>query len=89
MANHASALKRNRQRITRTARNRTVRSALRSALKEARVAIESGDSALAATKAFAAKKALAKAASKGVIHANNASRRTSRLDHALARLAQA
>jgi small subunit ribosomal protein S20 len=89
MANHASALKRNRQRIVRTARNRTVRTSLRSSLKAARAAIEAGDATDAATKAGAAKQALAKAASKGVIHANQAARKTSRLDHALARLVSA
>ena len=35
MANHASAEKRNRQRITRTARNRAAKSALRTELKKA------------------------------------------------------
>ena len=38
MANHASAIKRNRQRIARTTRNRSVKSALRSVLKRARAA---------------------------------------------------
>lgn len=85
MANHASAVKRNRQRLTRTLRNRAARSALRSALKEARSALLTG-SAEAVAKAQIAKIALAKAAGKGIIHANNAARRTSRLDHALAKL---
>jgi small subunit ribosomal protein S20 len=87
MANHPSADKRNRQRVTRTARNRTLRSALRSQLKAARLAIESGDATLAAKETLAARKVLARAASKGLIHRNNASRRTARLDHAIARLA--
>lgn len=87
MANHPSAEKRNRQRITRTARNRAIRSALRSQLKAARTALESGDKEAAAKEAAIARKALARAASKGIIHHNNASRRTARLDHALARLA--
>lgn len=86
MANHASAIKRNRQRITRTSRNRTIRTALRSALKAARTAIETGDQATAGEKASAAKVALARAAQKGVIHRNNAARRTSRIDTALAKL---
>ena len=38
MANHASAEKRNRQRITRTERNRAAKSALRTTLKRARTA---------------------------------------------------
>ncbi|HEX2730739.1 MAG TPA: 30S ribosomal protein S20 [Polyangiaceae bacterium] len=87
MANHPSAVKRNRQRIRRTQRNRTLKSALRSVLKEARLAAGSGDAKDAAEKALAAKKALARAASKGIIHDNNAARRTARLDHALAKLA--
>jgi small subunit ribosomal protein S20 len=87
MANHPSAEKRNRQRITRTARNRMLRSALRTQLKAARLAIESGDKALATKEIQSARKALARAASKGVIHHNNASRKTSRLDHAIAQLA--
>lgn len=87
MANHPSAVKRNRQRITRTARNRALKSNLRSILKEARAAAGGSDKAEAATKASVAKKALARAASKGVIHANNAARRTARIDRALTKLA--
>lgn len=86
MANHPSAEKRNRQRLVRTTRNRAVRTALRTRLKAARVAIEGGakDEAAAATQI--AKIALAKAAGKGVIHRNAAARTTSRLDRALSRL---
>jgi small subunit ribosomal protein S20 len=87
MANHPSAVKRNRQRITRTQRNRALKSNLRSVLKEARLAAGATDQGDAATKAAVAKKALARAASKGVIHVNNAARRTARLDRALAKLA--
>lgn len=82
MANIKSAEKRNRQAIKRTARNRVVRGSARTAVKKARVAIESGDpNALQAV--LAAEKALDRAASKGVIHPNNASRRKSRLFQAL------
>ena len=42
MANHASAEKRNRQRITRTERNRAAKSALRTIVKRARAAAETG-----------------------------------------------
>lgn len=91
MANHASAEKRNRQRIVRTARNRAVRSALRSRVRAARVALEaavqSGSKEEALQAANSAKIALAKAAGKGVIHSNTAARSKSRLDKALARLA--
>lgn len=90
MANHASAEKRNRQRIVRTARNRAVRSSLRSTVRAARAALEaavqSGSKEDALTAARRAQVALAKAAGKGVIHNNNAARSKSRLDKALARL---
>lgn len=87
MANHASADKRNRQRIVRTARNRAVRSALRSRVRAARSAIQSGVKADAIAATHTAKIALAKAAGKGVIHVNAAARTSSRLDKALAALA--
>lgn len=86
MANHPSAAKRNRQRLVRTSRNKSARSALRTILKNARVAIESGDKDAAATQARVAEIALARAASRGVIHGNQASRKTSRLTKAVAKL---
>jgi len=63
MANHPSAEKRNRQRITRTARNRAIKSSLKSTLKKARSAIESGE-ANAKELVLSAERALARAASK-------------------------
>lgn len=87
MANHPSADKRNRQRIVRTARNRAVRSSLRTRVRAARAAIQSGVKADAVAATYTAKIALAKAAGKGVIHRNAAARTTSRLDKALAALA--
>ncbi len=86
MANHPSAQKRNRQRLKRAARNRVIRTSLRTTLKQAHLALESGDKEQAASKAADAEKALARAASRGVIHKNNAARRTSRLAKALAKL---
>jgi small subunit ribosomal protein S20 len=82
MANHPSAAKRNRQRIVRTARNKNLRSAVRTAVKKARNAIEaSGADAKALVEQ--ATIALAQAASAGVLHVNNASRTTSRIRAAL------
>lgn len=78
MANIKSAEKRNRQAQKRTAANRVYRSAARTAVKKARVAIANGDPN-AAELVKKAEVALARAASKGVIHTNNAARRTSRL----------
>jgi small subunit ribosomal protein S20 len=86
MANHPSAEKRNRQRLERAARNRAVRSAVRTALKHARTALDSADSGQAKALVHAASVALAHAAAKGVLHARTASRATSRIQSALHKL---
>lgn len=82
MANHASAVKRNRQRIKKTAQNRATKSALRSELKKARVALTSA-SADAANLVKEAVSALDRAASKGTIPAKRASRVKGRIAAAL------
>jgi small subunit ribosomal protein S20 len=70
-------------------RNRTYKSKARTLIKKAFIIIEEGniDNAKAAT--LDAVKALDKAAAKGVIHKNNASRRKSRLMTRLATLEKA
>jgi len=66
--------------------NKTRLTAVRTAIKKARVAIESGDKD-AAIKAFrAAESALARAAGKGTIKAGTASRKTSRLAQAVKKM---
>jgi small subunit ribosomal protein S20 len=89
MANHPSAEKRNRQRLVATERNRASKSALRSAVKKARASLTAGDAEKAKSGTLTAEKALAKAASKGVIHPRTAARTTSRLAKALAKSAKA
>ena len=81
MANHASAKKRARPTVKRTARNRHIRTNVRTCVKRVRAAIEAGD-------ADAAKKALIEAASridgavsKGIYHRKTGSRYISRLTH--------
>jgi small subunit ribosomal protein S20 len=86
MANHPSAEKRDRQRVKRTARNKSVISAVRTSVRKAREAIASGDQG-AADAVKAARCALARAASKGIVHHNAASRTTSRIDAQLAKRA--
>lgn len=86
MANHASAAKRNRQTIKRTERNKALRSALRTSVKKARVALDGGKADEAKPLVMAASSFLARAASKGIIHLKNASRTTSRLQSQLAKL---
>jgi len=86
MANHPSAEKRNRQRITQTARNNSVTSTVRTAVKKARVAIGAGDSAAAKDAVAKASSLLARAASKGVLNDRTASRTTSRIQAQLTKL---
>jgi small subunit ribosomal protein S20 len=92
MADHASAVKRNRQRIKRTLRNHKIDTSLKIALKKARAAVGAASSDKAGGKkakelVAAASKALARASSKGVVHARAAARKTSRLNSALAKVA--
>jgi small subunit ribosomal protein S20 len=78
MANIKSQIKRNRQNLKAQARNKSVRSELKTRTKTAIEAIESGaDDAAALTQA--AVRRIDSAASKGVIHKNAAARRKSRL----------
>lgn len=86
MANHVSAEKRARQSEIATARNRSVRTAVRSALKRARAALEQGDQSKAAEPVKLASVALARAARKGVVSAKAAARTTSRIQTHLAKL---
>ena len=79
MANHPSAEKRNRQRVKRTFRNRSVSSAVRTLVKHVRTALHAKDKAAATTALKNATVALDKAATKGVLHPKAASRTISRL----------
>ena len=88
MANHASAVKRNRQRIKKTAANRSAKSALRTDLKKARAAV-TATPATAASSVKEAISALDRAASKGTIPARRASRVKGRLAAALHRATKA
>ncbi|HET9035595.1 MAG TPA: 30S ribosomal protein S20 [Myxococcaceae bacterium] len=82
MANTKSAQKRNRQAQRRRARNQAVRTQVKSAVKRAREALAAKDPAKAQEALRAAARTLDKAASKGVLHKKNASRRIARLFHA-------
>ena len=79
MANHKSAIKRIRQTRKRTIRNRFVRSTMRTFIRRVREAVATGDKTVAAGALVDAVRKIDKAASKGVIHRNQASRRVSRL----------
>lgn len=79
MANIKSQIKRNRQNERQRVRNRVYRGSARTAVRNARLAIETGETEQAQEAMMVAVKALDKAAAKGVIHKNNAARRKSRL----------
>ena len=79
MASHASAKKRIRQTVKRTARNRHVRSTVRNTIKHARLAIASGDTKAAEEALRGAESSIRKAISKGVFHHKTGSRYVSRL----------
>ena len=80
MANHVSALKRARQDIKKRDQNRAQKSAMRTAIKRVKAAVEAGDKA-AANEAFStANSLIARAGRKGILHANTASRAVSRLN---------
>jgi small subunit ribosomal protein S20 len=82
MANHASAIKRNRQRIKRTDRNRSQRSALRTQVKKARATIASAPQEAAAL-VTTSSSVLDRAGQKGIIPPKRAARLKSRLARAL------
>ena len=86
MANHDSSKKRIKQTIVRTERNKHVRSTVRSFVKNARVAIESGDKAAASTALADAIRRIDMAVSKGVYHRKTGSRYISRLSAQVAGL---
>ncbi len=86
MANHKSALKRQRQNEKRRVYNKMYRSRARTFVKKARASISSGDVEAAREATRLAVQDLDKAARRGVIHRNNAARRKSRLMKQLAAL---
>jgi len=86
LANTQSAIKRIRQNEKRRLRNRYFVGRARTYVRKARQAIESGEVADARQATLEAISALDKAAEKGIIHKNNASRRKSRLMKKLADL---
>ena len=79
MANIKSQIKRIRQNEVRRQRNKSVRSALKTYTRRVREAVEAGDRETAESALASAGRAYDKAASKGVVHRNNAANHKSRL----------
>jgi small subunit ribosomal protein S20 len=86
LANHKSALKRIRTSERRRARNRVFISRARTEIKQARTEIANNDLGGAREAVLTAIRVLDRAASKGILHRNNAARRKSRLMKRLAAL---
>ncbi len=83
MPHSASAKKRHRQSEDRRLMNRAVRSTIKTQVKKVRDAVAAGNVETSETEFRAAAKKLDKAAAKGVIHSNVASRVKSRLSSAI------
>ena len=79
MANIKSQIKRNKQNEKRHERNKAVKTELKTAIRKFREAAEAGDKDSAVALQREAGKKLDKAASKGVIHKNQAANRKSAL----------
>jgi small subunit ribosomal protein S20 len=77
--------KRDKQSVKRSEQNRAVRTRLKSISRDFFRALDAGDEEKARRLRVESQKVYDKAATKGVIHPNKASRKTSRLDRALAR----
>ena len=77
MANIKSQIKRIRTNEIARQRNKSVKSSLKTAVRTFRTAAESGDREATLTALKAASRELDKAASKGVIHANQAANKKS------------
>lgn len=87
MANIKSAIKRDRQTIVRTARNRAASSRMRNQIKALRTAAESGDLEAARTALPATLTVIDRSAQQGLIHSNTAARYKSRLTRLVAGIA--
>ena len=86
MANIKSQIKRIQTNEKRRLRNKSVKSSLKTAIRSAREAVESGDRENAVVRLQSAARALDKAASKGVIHPNQAANKKSALAKRVAAL---
>ncbi|VAX24119.1 SSU ribosomal protein S20p [hydrothermal vent metagenome] len=86
MPSHKSAVKRERQNVKRNSRNTVARSSARTAVKKLREVIATGNKEEAIKGLKEVTKNLDTAASKGVIHRNNAANRVSSLASQVSKL---
>ena len=83
MANIKSAKKRILVNQTKAARNKAIRSAVKTSIKKVDAAVAANDKAAANAALTDAISTISKAASKGVYHKNNSARKVSRLSKAV------
>jgi len=83
LANIKSAKKRILVNETKAARNKAIRSKVKTSIKKVESAITAGDKAAAQASLVNAITEIDKAATKGVYHKNNASRKVSRISKAV------
>jgi small subunit ribosomal protein S20 len=86
MANTTSARKATRKIARRTAINKSRRSLLRGSVRKVEEAIAGGDRSAALAALKEAEPVIMRAAQRGVVHKNSASRKVSRLTHRIAKL---
>lgn len=86
MANHSSAVKRNRQTTRRTAVNRARQTRIKSSLKKVEAAIASGNKPAAQKALKEAQPIIMRGASKGTLKKSTASRKISRLSARIKKL---
>lgn len=79
MANHKSALKRARQNTVRHLRNKSVKTRVKSVVKNVRLAVSDNLQDTVAQELNVAKSVIDRAAKKGTIHKRTAARKISRL----------
>ena len=87
MANIKSAKKRIEATDKKTLRNKMIKSKVKTVIKKVEAAIAAGDKEAAQANLLVAISEINKAASKGVYHKNNASRKVSRLTAAVNKMA--
>ncbi|MES2996236.1 MAG: 30S ribosomal protein S20 [Verrucomicrobiota bacterium] len=86
MANHKSSIKRARQTVVRTERNRAAKSRVKTLRKKALAAIEAGDKTAAVAASAEFSSAVDKAAKTNVIHPNQAANLKSKTAKAIAKI---
>lgn len=87
MANTAQARKRARQAVKRNAHNASLRSALRTAIKSVRKAIDAGDKEVATAEFKKAVPTIDRLTAKKIVHKNKTSRYKSRMSAAIKAMA--